>query len=152
MSAHIKRRPLRFFLREQVQGDTQGTTKDRKGVPPVAVVSLVEAEDGTVSRGIAIRSLSENFRRREGGKRADRRAREALNTKEKRYPIGVASGKTGEVADSVMLFMQTWQDRFKEQPPLYKAHFSPALNAYEQKLIERARTVDLRVAIPPIKL
>lgn len=129
-----------YYLKPQVVAP-DGTTKDRKGVSPVACIALSTDTVGNVARGISICSNSDNWERQEGRKRAVARAAKALGKHQTSQPIGmpVVSVKQEIVRDAGLVFLDLWRERFgMVNMPTFKSSFNPPLTDFERKIISNA--------------
>ena len=138
---HLSKKPIIFYLREQMPSPEPGISQDVKGRAPIAVVAIGQDTEGNLARGIAILSDHDNFRRSIGRQRAIEKARWALKNRKAGFPIGwaITTDEGDLVRPAALRFMGAWSNRMQEIPPDYKAAFNPKLTSFEQHLVEKSQ-------------
>jgi hypothetical protein len=100
---------------------------------PICTVALMEADDGTISRGVAIRSEKEKeFSRKAGRRLASGRAKKAMYTKSNNYPT--------ISREAIIRVIDTGEIDDKHYSFFIKSHFNPSLTSFEKELLARRGT------------
>lgn len=149
--------PQVYYVRDHEIVD--GKAVPKRNAPPIACVALKRLADGTVARGISIRSGNDNWSYRDGRSRAVKRVFEALKSKKSTLPIGLpvvvksAERVPQEQLDGTVKmvpreeprtvgidFLRVWTSHFDASAPaiLFKSAFNPKLTAFELSLLDIA--------------
>lgn len=116
-----------------------GKPAAKKGAPPLGCVAVKQFEDGTITRGISIRSHADNWRYKTGRNKAIKRCYDAFHNRTNTLPIGepVQSGDGQAPRDVAIMFQAVWLDNYGGNSglPGYKSSFTPTLTDFEKQIL-----------------